>query len=244
MQLPVKKSDVKKNLEDYIVLIYGSPKIGKTTFCSELNAPLFLLTEAGTNALSVYSVNISSWVDFKEACKLINDGIKGGNFPYKTIVVDTFDNLCDLCTDYVMTKNGCSHPSDLDFGKGYTLIAKEMSKCLNFLSLLPVGLVLTSHEKMTQIKTRTSTVDKALPSPSGVFRKLVMGMSDIILYATSVQQKNDAGQIENVRVLYTKASENWEAGDRTATLPPVIKFSHKDFMDAWNKKIEKEVGKK
>lgn len=244
MELPTKKSEVKKKLEDYIVLIYGSPKIGKTTFCSQLNEPLFLLTEAGTNALSVYSLSINTWSDFKEACKLINNGIKRGDFKFKTIVIDTYDNLCDICTDYVMKENGLSHPSDLEFGKGYNLVVKELARFLNFLSLLPVGLVFTSHEKIREIKTRTSSYNKATPSPSGAYRNLIIGMSDLILYATTTQ-KTDSGKSESIRVLYTKESENWEAGDRTATLPPIIKFTFEDFMDAWNKKNnnEKEVSK-
>lgn len=240
MELPKKKSEVKKNIEDYIVLLYGEPKIGKTTFCSQFEDPLFLLTEAGTNALSVYSLNITSWLEFKEAVSLIVKSIKQGDFKFKTIVIDTFDNLCNLCTEYCMKENGASHPSDIPFGKGYDIIGKEMLKALTFLSLLPVGLVLTCHEKTEEIKTRTSSYNKVMPSPSGVYRRIIVGMSDIVLYAQSAQTKDSDGKVVNKRVLRTKTTEYWEAGDRTNSLPETLDFSFGKFIEAWNKnKVEK-----
>lgn len=236
MQLPTKKSEVKRKIEDYIVLLYGEPKIGKTTFCSKFEDPLFLLTEQGTNALSVYSMNITSWEDFKEANLLISQACKKGDFKFKTIVIDTFDNLCNLCTEYCMKANNVTHPSDLPFGKGYDIIGKEMSKALTFMSLLPCGLVLTSHEKTEEVKTRVSSYHKAMPSPSGVFRKLIVGMCDIILFAHNVQSKDSEGKITNQRLVQTKASEYWEAGDRTSSLPETIDFDFDSFMKAWNSK--------
>lgn len=240
MELPTKKSEVKKRIEDYIVLIYGSPKIGKTTFCSQFTDPLFLLTEAGTNALSVYEMNITSWQDFRDAVTLITSACHKGDFKFKTIVIDTFDNLCNLCTAFVMKENNVTHPSDLAYGKGYDLIGKEMSRALTLLSLLPCGLVLTSHEKVEEVKTRTSSYNKAMPSPSGVYRKLIVGMCDVILYAHNVQTKTNDGAFVDKRLVHAIASEYWEAGDRTKRLPATMEFSFENFMKAWNGVNSKE----
>lgn len=246
MALPTKKSVPKTLMEEYTILLYGSPKIGKTTFCSQFDEPLFILTEAGTNALSVYEIRVNTWLEFKMYLKEIADAIKAGSFIQKTIVIDTFDNLCALCTDHVMKEAGVTHPSELGFGKGYDLCKKEMSKALNFLALLPTGLVFTSHERIEEVKTRTTTFNKALPSANSTYRKLVLGMADLILYAHTVQVVDKETHIpREVRVLETKASENWEAGDRTGILPPSLEFSYTNFKEAWNKGLNiKEKGAK
>jgi hypothetical protein len=238
-------------LEDYITFLYGSPKIGKTTFCSQFDQPLFLLTEAGTNALSVYEVPIQSWEDFIGACKLVAKGLdderKGGeNFPFKTLVIDTVDNLLKFCSEHVLKQNGLTHESDAGYGKGYTLVADEFRRIITRLSLMPVGLVMISHEKIEEVKTRTSVINKAIPTIASSHRKLILGMADLILYAHSVTKQTDSG-IEEVRVLRTKGSENWEAGDRTGRLPDTLLFTYQDFINAWNgtnKKTEKKEGNK
>lgn len=240
MALPTKKSSPKSKMEEYSILLYGSPKIGKTTFCSQFDEPLFILTEAGTNALSVYEQRVNSWDEFKTTLGDIKSAIKAGTLVQKTIVIDTFDNLCGLCTDYVMKKNGITHPSELPFGKGYELCKQEMQLALNFLSLLPTGLVFTSHEKIEEMKTRTSIYNKALPSASSLYRKIVLGMSDLILYAHTVQVVDKETRVaKEVRVLETKASENWEAGDRTGQLPPSLEFGYIPFKKAWDDNITK-----
>lgn len=245
ISLPTSKTQPKPNLEDYIVFLYGSPKIGKTTFCSQFDNPLFLSTEAGTNALSVFQIPIACWEDFLEACNLIFNGIKKGKpseFAYKTIIIDTIDNLIKFCSDYVLKKNGVSHESDLPFGKGYVLVKEEFRKVLTKLSLLPVGLVMISHEKVEEVKTRTSVLNKSYPTIPKSYRELVLGMSDLILFAHSIQRINEQdGKVEEVRVLRTKGSENWEAGDRTGKLPETLKFTYNDFINNWynNKTIKK-----
>ena len=244
MALPTKKSVPKINMEEYTILLYGSPKIGKTTFCSQFDEPLFILTEAGTNALSVYEAKVNTWLEFKLLLKEIADAVNAGKFVQKTIVIDTFDNLCTLCTDFVMKEAGVTHPSELGFGKGYDLCKREMSKALNFLALLPTGLILTSHERIEEVKTRTSVYNKALPSANSTYRKLVLGMSDLILYAHTVQVVDKETRIpREVRVLETKASENWESGDRTGLLPASIEFNFNSFKEAWDAGLNKKNDK-
>jgi len=238
LKLPTEKSQPKPNLEDYTVLLYGSPKIGKTTFCSQMNNPLFLATEAGTNALSVFEVPISSWEDFIEVVKLVITGLKnekagGEKFPYRTLVIDTIDNLIKFCTEYVLKQNEITHEGDLPFGKGYTLVKEELRKAIVRLSLLPIGLVVISHEKIEEIKTRTSVINKAVPTMPKSHREIILGMADIILYAHSIQRHTDKG-IEEVRVLRTKGTENWEAGDRTGKLPATLEFNYPVFKKSWD----------
>src|SRR5690606_38728108 len=91
--LPTEKRKPKQRLEDFSILLYGSPKIGKSTFCSQMDHPLFLATEPGLEALEVYEVKVPDWKTFLQACAEISQG----NHPFKTIVIDTVDNLWKAC---------------------------------------------------------------------------------------------------------------------------------------------------
>ena len=95
--LPQQKSEKITALAKQTVLIYGRAKIGKSTLCSQFEKPLFLATEAGLNHLEVYKINCNSWEKFLDACKEIGQG----GHDFKTIVIDTVDNLVVYCSDYV-----------------------------------------------------------------------------------------------------------------------------------------------
>lgn len=53
---------VSRDLSGYITLIYGPPKVGKTTFGSKMPGALLLATERGYNALpGVIAQDITTW---------------------------------------------------------------------------------------------------------------------------------------------------------------------------------------
>lgn len=240
MKLPTEKTPPKNDLENYIIMIYGAPKVGKTTFASQFDNALFLATEAGLNALDAYEAPIQNWQDFLDSCA----EIAKGQHKFKTIVIDTVDNLIKFCSDFVCKKHNITHESELDYGKGYALVKAEFLRAVTKLSLLPYGLIFISHEKMEEIKTRTQTFNKALPTIPNSYRQLVLGIADIILYAHTVQQKEEGGQVKEVRVVHTKASESYEAGDRTGKLPATLMFNYTEFKKAWDNKNEKKEGNK
>lgn len=231
MPLPAKKTPTKQNLEEQVILIYGPPKIGKSTLASEFDSPLFLATEAGLNNLEVYQVAVPAWEDFLNYCK----DIAAGKHEFKTIVIDTVDNLFKACREYVQKKNGFAHEADLGFGKGYDLVKSEFSRTLVKLSLLPYGLVMISHADNVEIKTRTSTINKSVPTLPKSARTVILGMADIILYCESTV--TDDGE---VRIIRTKPSENYEAGDRTGRLPVVLPLKFKAFYNAFYNITEEE----
>jgi hypothetical protein len=230
--LPTEKTKPKTDLKDYTILLYGEPKIGKSTWASEFPDTLFLATEPGLNALECYQIPISTWEEFLEACKVIATS----KHQFKTIVIDTIDNLAKFCSDYICRKNNILHESDLEWGKGWSMVSGEFLRVLTKLALLPYGLVMISHAETVEIKTRTIKYNKDVPTLSKSFRKIVLEMADLILYAHTVQRKDKEGNQEEARVLETRASENWEAGNRTTfkQLPGTLDFSYQEFINAWN----------
>lgn len=230
MLLPTTKTPPRPSLADLTVLVYGPTKIGKSTWCSNAEQALFLSTEPGLNSLEVFQVPINTWDDLLAVCGEIAEG----NHPYKTIIIDTADNAYRMCSDYICRKFKVEHESDLGFGKGYALINNEFQRVLNKLAFLPYGLFLVSHSMDKEIDTRTGKHTRIVPTLPDKARKIVLGMVDMILYCDIEATAGIEGRSTIRRVMRTKPSANYEAGDRTGRLPEVIDLDFNKFIEAFN----------
>lgn len=231
IQLPTQKTEPKNSITELTTLIYGAPKIGKSTFCAQADGPLFLATEAGLNHLSTFEVAIATWPDFLSACQQIAEG----NHHFQTIVIDTIDNLYKLCVAHTLVKHNLQHESDLPYGKGYALVNGAFERTLTALALLPYGLIMTSHAAEKEVKTPTGSEVRISPTLPGSARKIVLGMCDLILYAEMEEIRNDEGRIvEYARVIRTKPTTIYEAGDRTGKLPATLPLDYAAYLNAIN----------
>lgn len=230
--LPLERSKVVSDLSKQVILIYGRAKIGKSTLCSKFDQALFLATEPGLNHLEVYKVNINSWAKFLEACKEI---AKNGN-KFKTVVVDTIDNLVTYCSEYVCNENGIHHPSELPHGKGWSMITKELNRALIKLASLPYGIIFVSHCDLIEVETKTKKYHRWSISVGGKNRNIILNMVDIILFVDSEIDKDGTER----RIIRTKPSLNWEAGDRSNLLPEVLPLSYDKLAGYFNHKEEKK----
>lgn len=221
--LPKEKSKPLNDMTQYIIMMYGVPKIGKSTFASQMDDPLFLATEQGLHALEVYQTEIKTWEDFIGACAELHKSKR-----FKTVIIDTVDNAYQMCLDYVCKAHGIKHPSDLEWGKGWSLVNKEFQRVLTKLSHEGRGLVFLSHSQDITIKTRTSEITKAVPTLVKSARKFILGISDIIMYAEMEDTKDGLK-----RVIHCEPSENWEAGDRTGRLPAVLPLDYNAVKKAF-----------
>ncbi|MCZ2076067.1 MAG: ATP-binding protein [Bryobacterales bacterium] len=228
--LPTAKTQPKPNLADLTVLVYGQTKIGKSTFCSNADGALFLATEPGLNALDVYQVPIQSWDDLLNACAEIGEG----KHAFKTIVIDTIDNAYKFCTEYILRKFKVEHESDLAYGKGYAIVNNEFQRVLTKLAFLPYGLFLISHAKEIEVETRTGKYTRIVPTLPEKARKIVLGMVDMVLFCDLEMVTGEDGAQSVRRVIRTKPSLYYEAGDRTGRLPETIDLDFRKFMDAFN----------
>ena len=228
--LPTEKTPARMSLSDLTVLVHGPAKIGKSTLCSKAPDSLFLATEAGLNALEVYQVPISTWNEFLAACGDIARGEHG----FKTIVVDTLDNLYRMCSEHICTRHKIQHESDLGYGKGFALVNNEFYRALNKLSLQPYGLFLVCHSQEKEIETRTGKRTRIVPTLPDKARRMVLGMVDVILYCDVEAVVDAAGKTATERrVMRTKPTEAYEAGDRTGRLPDVIDLDYAKFVEAF-----------
>ncbi|MHB1462039.1 MAG: ATP-binding protein [Armatimonadota bacterium] len=227
--LPTTKTPPRPSLADLTVLVYGATKIGKSQWCSHADNALFLSTEPGLNSLEVFQVPINNWDDLLTVCGEIAEG----NHPYKTIIIDTVDNAYRMCSDHVCRKFKVEHESDLGYGKGYALINNEFQRVINKLAFLPYGLFLVSHSTEKEIDTRTGKHTRIVPTLPDKARKIVLGMVDMILFCDIEVATDTLGRSTVHRVMRTKPSANYEAGDRTGRIPEVIDLDFAKFIEAF-----------
>ena len=129
MKLPTTKSKPVTDIHEYSFLIYGQPKSGKSTFCSHFDDAIFIATEPGHKFLEVYKVSPKSWADvnslFTELYQQRDDK------KFKTIIIDTVDNLMAMAESVVEKEEGVKYIHDLEYGKGSRFSRKKVMQWIN-----------------------------------------------------------------------------------------------------------------
>jgi hypothetical protein len=227
--LPTVKTEINCKLSDQVILIYGRPKVGKSTFCSYFDDALFIATEPGLNHLEVFKVSCNSWEKVIEACA----EIAKGEHKFKTIVIDTLDNLITYCAEYVCKEAGADYIGDIPHGKGWSMVTNEIKRVLVKLSNMSYGLVMVSHCQQEEIETKTRKYNRWTINVSGKNRDVILAIPDIILFMDS-----DMKSGEEVGIIRTKPSIFWEAGDKSNRLPDGLEYPMKNPKVAYDKIVE------
>ena len=206
--LPTEKRTPIADLSQEIVLVYGQPKIGKSTFLSNFPNAVFISTEEGLNHLSVFEITIKKWQDFVDAV----GALEKEPTRFQTAVIDTVDNLYLFCRNYIYQVNTTDdkevkHETDMPYGKGWDEVDAEFRRVLTRLSQIKtMGLAMVSHSEEKEVKKpgHTTTDTKICHTLPNRARKIILPMADLILYM---------GMEEGERVIHTKPTTEYEAGD-------------------------------
>jgi len=105
---------------------------------------------------------------------------------------------------------------------------------LTKLAFLPCGLFLISHAKEMEMDSRTGKYTRVVPTLPDKARKIVLGMADMVLYCGLDTTEGEEKEKVFRRVIRTKPSLYYEAGDRTGRLPETIDLDFRMFLDAFN----------
>lgn len=210
MTLPVEKKKPSVNLWDYTILLYGQKLIGKSSLANEIPDNIFLNAGGGLEAVECFEMTIKTWDDYIAAvAELVTK-----EHQFKVVTIDTIDRIHKLCVAHVMKKLGVAYPGDMEFGKGYDAVKDEFMRPMMALVLSKMGVIMISHVKNVEMKTRTAKFDKSITTLQDHIWQLVESVSGIVLFYT--METNAKG--EEVRMLKTCASEYYISGDRTNKL--------------------------
>lgn len=238
MLLPSKKSPRTIDINNISVVIHGIPKIGKSTWCSQIPNCLALLFEPGWNAIEAYKMDIKQWEDLKEVYKSLQtlDRQKKLKEKYGAIIIDTIDIAHERCADFICRKYNVAHQADLQYGKGWAFVTTEFRMMLTNLAQLSIPLFLVSHTKEIEVEKRAEKYRMQSLSISDSPKRIVLGLVEIILYFDVAYSQSERKQ---VRVVRTKPNKYFEAGDRTGILPATMRMKYSDFAEAFEKYNEK-----
>ena len=235
------KHKISTSLRSKSILIFGSPKIGKSTFAAGADKVLFFNFEDGTEFLPLDTepIPIQKWTELKAYVKQLRD--PEIQQMYHTIVIDTVTIAAQLCEQYICLQNGVTHIRDIPWGQGFSMPATEFFNVFHEISMLGYGIIFLAHtktqnseymdEKGEYIQQVTADVDKRIFS-------VLNGMCDIIAYA---EKQYDPQTKTMERVLYTDAdAPDKVTGGRCAQFfPKVIPLSYKVFEEELEKAVKK-----
>lgn len=235
--LNLEPTKISRSLGSKYTLIYGEPKVGKTTFAASAPDNLILSFEKGLNFISgVYSVDIQKWSDFKLVLQQLRKPEVQAK--YKTVTIDTYSIATELCEEHICNLEGITSIDKLEWGKGFTRAKQELDKCLRTITQLGYGLIIIAHAKKDGGDSKEKgSVERIVPDIPQRYQTLIFKLVDIIAYV-DVQQ-DEQGNL--VRRLITKGSPRVMAGTRIKYLAPVIEFSFKGLEEAVADAIEKSA---
>lgn len=231
---------ISRDLSGYITLIYGPPKIGKTTFGSKMPGALILAFERGYNALpGVYAIDITSWGDIKQIVRELKKPEVKEKF--KSIIIDTVDQAADLCQKYICNQLGIENIGDGGWtNNGWNKYKKEFEQTFLTIAQLGYALVFLSHDKEKNIKLQTGKEYQQISSSMQTSAmSIVENMSDLIGYAhPEVGPDGPTGR----RVLSLRSPDNTiRCGSRFKYMPAEIEFSYDSLEKALNEAIDAEA---
>lgn len=234
--LNIEPTVISRDLKGKYILVYGKPKVGKTTLAARFPKNLLIAFEKGYNAIDgIKAVDINRWADFKLVLRQLEK--PEARAMYDTITIDTTTIAYEMCEQFVCAQNGVQSIRDIPWGQGWTLVKKEFETCLRKITMLGYGLVLISHIETRKEKTADdSEIEILAPSMPKRCYEVVNQIVDIIGYIATEWDENGESQ----RWLYTRQTPTVMAGSRFPYLAPKIKLGYDELVKAINDAIDKQ----
>ena len=249
--LNLEEQKISKDINSYTTLIYGSPKVGKTTFLTNLydkKRTLLIATEKGYKALpGVYAQDCGNWSMFMQIVKqLENPKVKE---KFDVVIIDTIDLLYRYAKRFILGKHGVDKLSDVAWGEGWSDFDTALFEGINRIEKAGYTLAFISHAVSKQEKDPITKIeyDKYYPTAKKQVFEIVYKMVDNIVFAGLTKDENG---VEH-RILYTRETQQFLAGSRFKHMktnlpldPEVYRQSLAEAVEAEgleNTKEEKEL---
>lgn len=179
--LPDEPNEPSNSISDYSILLYGAKKIGKTSLAARFPDAFFLACEPGTKALRVFTRPVRSWKDFEGYMKLLEKK----KHTFKTVIVDTIDNLYEYAFNHVCLKHMIKHPNEQnDYGATWKEITELFKTGVNRLLNLPrnPGVIFISHDTEKEVELRSGDkIDRVQPTMAKQAMSVVEAVVDVIV---------------------------------------------------------------
>ena len=201
------------------LLLYGAPKVGKTTMLSVLDDCLIIDTEKGSRMIEGYIQEVNSR---EELINTLIEIKESKDVSYKYIAIDTVDKIAEWAERQVCKEEGVAAIGDLAFGKGYGMVREKVSRTLSAFKEVAEHLIIIGHRKVAYAVTDGNPI--VIPESidlTGKLKNVIMAGCDAIGYVY---------RDEDELMVSFKANEAIEAGSRCPHLKgKVVKFKWKNI---------------
>lgn len=264
----IKANEVKVRLEDYIHLVLGEGKTGKSTlyrdlinahYNGDMSKGLLLAFEPGYKALDgLYAQDIEDWDDWEETLdELISDR---KNLPYKFIAIDTIDKFVDMAIDKTLRaskkKDGIKVESiNSAFGgynRGKEFCLKLMKDTLDKLHKNSYGIFLIGHTKLKKKNTGVTLADgqdymQLSSNLTGDYEAIFRDMADMMSFL--VVDREVSGDVEDVKKRTAKSSVSMhfrsngeiDCGGRFTELPSSVPYGADNYLKAFEQGVKSSI---
>jgi hypothetical protein len=233
------------------LIIFSSPKVGKTELTAGLENNLILDMEEGSDYVDAMKIKIESVDDIKK----VGVAIKKDDYPYDYVTVDTVTALEVICLPYAeilyartpmgknwfKQKDGKLDPASgkaqygqitsLPNGAGYTYLRQAFTNIIEHIKTFAPRIILLGHVKDTQLEKDGNEVSSSDLDLTGKIKRIAASQSDAIGYLT--RHKNGKQNI-----LSFKTSGDISCGARPAHLRNkeivISEMTDKGLITHWN----------
>ena len=134
------------------MVVHGPPGVGKSTFASGSEAPVFVDADRRTNHLDVARFEPESW---PEMANFLNEVRTSPE--YKTVVLDTLDHIEMLMVSHVLNQHKKANLEDVGggYGKGYKYLLEEWKRLTAYLEMLRAAgknVIMLAHSQIRPFK--------------------------------------------------------------------------------------------
>lgn len=167
------------------LLLYGTAKIGKTSFAASAPDPVFIFTENGVGALDVpHWGPLATYDEVMEAIGSLYSDAHG----FKTVVLDSLDWLERLVWAKACQENKWQDIEQAGYGKGYVAAVNQWMPLLQGFDALQnergMGVIFIAHYEIKRFESpETEPYDRYQPKLHKLASPIVQEHVDAILFA-------------------------------------------------------------
>jgi len=234
--LPRELSPISDDIMDYMIVISGLRKIGKTTLFQGFQDPFFVMCDRNAG-LALFQKRITRWEQFLKIIEILENepdycGI---------VIIDTGFTLYEFCFKYVMDDLGITDPKDKGWGVVWKVIFKHFYEAHERIIEAGFGLGVIAHSEDKERPDGGSTKKAKLSAQAYTY---YTGLADVLAH---YQYNPDTGDRE---LIITGSAEvdagtnidyhfKYTNGSAIKTIPMGSNKdqSYKNFMLAFNNKL-------
>jgi hypothetical protein len=235
------------------IFLYGSPKVGKTTFAASAPNPFLIDLDRGAAHLDIPHNEdpIESLADLQSLIRFLVEG----QHDFQTVILDTLDraealvwkHVCEFVGTGPKNRKSVSSIEEVGggFGKGYSASYEQMRQLWGLLeecwSKRNMRIIVLAHAKVETFKNPSGPdFDRYVPKVHKDVSKLFFEVADAALFATRNVVVRSAAYVPGQdkryhaiggesRVLYTQEAASHLAGNRYG-LPDKIDLDWDTFV--------------